>query len=140
MDFNLLTQYQSIKQEIIELQERIEQIYSSSLYPKGSQLTGMPRPSGYSNDGMIRIFEKIEELTEFYQAKQAKLNELCRRIEAEIEALPSLERRVIRLRYLDGKEWSEIKEVIGCSKATLHRINKKITSEFKNDASRYSLL
>lgn len=132
MNFDLLTQYQSIKREIIELQERIEQIYSSSLYPKGSQITGMPRPSGYSNDGMIRIFEQIEELTDIYREKLSRLNELCRRIEEEIEELPSLERRIIRLRYLDGKGWSEISKTIGCSRSTLYRVNEKITAEFKS--------
>ena len=136
MNFDLLIQYRSIKQEILELQDRIDRIYSSSLYPKGSQLTGMPRPSGYSNDGMIRIFEKIEELTEIYREKQAQLNELCRRIEKEIEELPSLERRIIRLRYIDGKGWSEIGKTVGCSRSTLYRVNEKITSEFKSDALR----
>lgn len=137
MNFDLLTQYQSIKQEIIELQDRIDQIYSSSLYPKSSQITGMPRASGYSNDGMIRIFEQIETLTDFYREKQIKLNELCMAIEKEIEELPSLERRIIRLRYLEGKEWSEISKITRCSRATLYRLHKNLT---KDDASRYALL
>ena len=129
MNVNLLTQYRSIRQEMIELKERIDQIYSASLFPKGSQLTGMPRPSGYSNDGMIRIFEQIEELTEFYQEKQAKLNSLCLAIEKEIEELPSLERRIIRLRYLEGKEWSEISKITGCSRSTLYRLHKDLTKD-----------
>lgn len=137
MNKELLVQYQSIQQEMIELKDRIEQIYSSSLFPKNQQITGMPRSPGYSTDGLLRIFEKIEKLAEFYEEKLSKLNALCRQIEDEIEKLPSLERRIIRLRYLEGKEWSEISKIVGCSRSTLHRLHANL---MKDDAPRSVLL
>lgn len=126
MNVRLLVQYRSIQQEIAELKEKIERIYSDAMFPKSPQMTGMPRAPGYSNDGMIRIFEKIEELTELYQKKQIELIDLCKAIEQEIEDLESLERRIIRLRYLEGKEWSEISKIIGCSRMTVYRLHKNL--------------
>lgn len=137
MNLELLTQYRSIKQEIDELQERIKQVYLDAMFPKSPQITGMPRASGYSNNGMVQLFERIEELTEFYKEKQAALNAVCMEIEKEIEALPSLERRIIRLRYLEGKEWSEIGKMTGCSRATLYRLHKNL---IEDDASRNVIL
>lgn len=126
MDMKLLAQYRSIRQELVELNERINQIYSSALFPRGVQITGMPRATGYSGDGIYRTFEKLDELAEFYKQKQHELNELCIQIEKEIEALPSLERRIVRLRYLDGKGWKEISKITGYSVSHLHKINNKI--------------
>lgn len=134
MNVELLTEYRSLRKEIIELQERIKEVRAAACYPTSPQLTGMPRAPGYSNDGIARVFEQIEELTEMYTAKQIKLNDLCLVIENEIDQLPSLERRIIRLRYLDDKFWPEIAEITGVSVSQLHRIHKKIFAEFKNDA------
>ena len=135
MNVELLTEYRSIRREMIEIDDRIKEIKESAKYPKSPQLTGMPRAPGYSSDGLSRIFEQIEELTELYQQKWAQLNDLCLEIEKEIESLPSLERRIIRLRYLDNKSWPEVSKIMRYSVAQLHRIHKKIFTEFKNDAS-----
>lgn len=126
MDVNLLIQYQSIRKEMLEIDERIKEVYSAALYPTSPQLTGMPRAPGYSTDGIGRIFDQIDELTELYQTKQIQLNDLCLQIEREIDDLPSLERRIIRLRYLSGKEWPEISKITEYSVSHLHRIHKKI--------------
>lgn len=134
MNVKLLTEYQSLRKEIVELQERIKEVRRAACYPTSPQLTGMPRAPGYSNDGIARIFEQIEELTELYTTKQIRLNDLCLQIESEIDQLPSFERRIIRLRYLDDKFWPEISEIMNVSVSQLHRIHKKIFAEFKNDA------
>lgn len=135
MNVQLLTEYQSIRQEMIEIDARIKEIRESAKYPKSPQLTGMPRAPGFSGDGITRILEQIEELTELYQQKWTRLNDLCLEIEKEIDSLPSLERRIIRLRYLDNKFWPEISKITGYSVPHLHRVHKKIFAECKNDAS-----
>lgn len=134
MNVKLLTEYRSLRQEMIEIDDRIKEIRESAKYPKSPQLTGMPRVPGYSSDSLSRIFEQIEELTEFYLEKQVQLNDLCLQIENEIKELPSLERRIIRFRYLDNKPWPEISKIMGRSIAQLHRLHKKILLECKNDA------
>lgn len=128
MNVNLLSQYRSIRQEMIELEERIQNIYSAAMFPKSSEITGMPRSPGYSSDGMSRVFERIEALVSKYQEKLAQLADLCLEIEKEIDTLPSFERRMIRLRYVDGKEWTEISKIMEYSVPQLHRLHKKIFS------------
>ena len=126
MNVELLAEYRSLRREMIEIDDRIKEIRESAKYPKSPQITGMPRAPGYSSDAMSRIFEQIEELTELYQEKRMLLNDLCLQIEKEINDLPSFERRIIRLRYLDGRLWPEISRMTGYSVAQLHRIHKKI--------------
>lgn len=122
----LLNEYRSLKKEIDDLDQRIADVYQNSLFPKSSQITSMPRSPGYSNDGMNRIFEKIEELAEVYIEKKTKLLSQCLEIETEIDSFPSVERRLLRYRYIDGKEWSDISKLMGYSKAQLHRIKQNI--------------
>lgn len=129
INIQLLSQYQSIQKELSELADRIEQIYSHAMFPSSSQITGMPRSPGYSTGGLLKIFLQIDELAEFYKEKQAELNKLCRQIEKEIEELPSLERRIIRFRYIDGMKWSEISKLTGYSRAQLWRLHDKITKD-----------
>ena len=126
LNTELLSQYRSIRREMIELEERIQNIYSAAMFPKSSEITGMPRSPGFSSDGMSRVFEKIEELVAQYQEKLVQLSELCLEIEKQVDDLPSFDRRIIRLRYLDGKPWSEIHKITGYSVAQLHRIHNKI--------------
>lgn len=129
----LLSQYQSIKAEIKELDYRIEELYFSAMFPKSGQITGLPRAAGYSTEGLAKLFEQIENLVAVYVDKRIKLIELCLEIENEVDSLPSVERRIIRLRYLDGKEWSDISTITTYSVSQLHKIHKKIFQNRKDD-------
>ena len=131
MNIHILAQYQSIRKEIIEIKDRINQIRYNAMHPTCPQITDMPRASGYSNDGMVRIVIQIEELTELYMAKQIELNDLCIEIEKEIAGLESLERRIIRLRYFEGLTWEEIGNTVDYSTAQLNRIHRKILEKLQ---------
>lgn len=121
-----LDEYRSLKKEIDDLDQRIVDVYQNSLFPKSSQITSMPRSPGYSNDGMNRIFEKIEQLAAAYLKKRADLLDKCLEIETEIDRFPSVERRLLRYRFIDGKPWDEVGKCMGYSKAQLHRIKQNI--------------
>ena len=122
----MLHEYRSMKKEIDDLDQRIVDTYQKSLFPKSSQITNMPRSPGYSNDGMNKIFEKIEELAALYVRKKAELIDQCLEIENAINGFPSVERRLLRYRYIDGKQWPEISKIMGYSAAQLHRIKQNI--------------
>jgi DNA-directed RNA polymerase specialized sigma subunit len=124
-----LHEYRSMKKEIEDLDRRITDIYQNSLLPRSSQITGMPRSPGYSNDAMDRIFEKIEELITEYIEKKARLIDRCLEIEKEIDSLKSIERRLLRYRYIDNLPWVEIGKIMDYSIVQLHRIHKKIFVE-----------
>lgn len=126
LSIELLHEYRSLKKEIDDLDQRIVDVYQNSLFPKSSQITSMPRSPGYSNDGMNRIFEKIEELAAIYLKKRADLMDKCVAIEAEIDGFPSVERRLLRYRYIDGKEWKDISKIMDYSVVQLHRIKQNI--------------
>lgn len=127
----MLYEYQSLKKEIDDLDQRIADVYQNSLFPKSSQITSMPRSPGYSNDGMNRIFEKIEKLAAIYLEKRDRLLSQCLEIETEIDSFSSVERRLLRYRYIDNKPWSDVSKIMGYSTAQLHRIQKKIFAEMQ---------
>lgn len=128
----LLYQYQSIKKEIAELRERINHIYSSAMVPGIKNITDMPMAQGYSTDGLSKVFEQIEELTEVWTERIAELQAVCTKIETAISGLESIERRVIRYRYMDGKSWKRISYLTKYSVAQLHRIHNRATDKLKD--------
>lgn len=122
----MIVEYRSIKKEIAELKDRIEQIRYAAMHPTSSPITDMPRAPGYSQDGLAKVYIQIEELEEFYLEKCVQLNRLCIEIEKEIDSLESIERRIIRFRYIDGLSWKKISKLVGYSVSQLHRIHNKI--------------
>lgn len=129
LNVDLLIQYRSIQKEIFELKRHVEQIYSHAMFPSCGEITGMPRSPGYSTDGLLKTFVQVDELAEMYKKKITSLVELCWKIEAEVDKLPSIERRIIRLRYFDGRKWDEISTATGYSRSQLHRIHDKLTKD-----------
>lgn len=133
----LLHQYQSIKKEIAELRERINHIYSSAMIPGIKRITDMPMAKGYSTDGLSKVFEQIEDLTEIWAGKIEELNAICLEIEERISGLESIERRVIRYRYMDKKSWKKISFLTKYSISQLHRIHDKAVLKLKDDTPRH---
>lgn len=127
----LLSQYRSIKKEIADLQERINHIYSSAMVPGIKNITDMPIAQGYSTDGLSKVFEQIEELAEVYAQRLAELQQVCTEIETAMSGLESIERRVIRYRYMDNKSWTKISNITKYSVPHLHRIHNRAVDKLR---------
>ena len=84
-----LKQYRSIKIETSQLDRRIAEL----------ELQG-------------HDYEIIQPLRDLYREKLRGLVDGQLRIEKAIEALNPTERELMRLRYIDGREWVEICETI----------------------------
>lgn len=110
MDKQILLQYIDLDQEIKELdEERIKIIYSLSA-PKVPD--GMPRPKNSKSDPVANAAIRLAALSEKIAQKTDELIALRIKIEEAIAALPSKERRVMRLRYIRGLKWAQIAERI----------------------------
>lgn len=128
----LLYQYRSIKKEIAELKERINHIYSSAMVPGIKNITDMPMAQGYSADGLSKVFEQIEELTEVWAQRITELQQVCTKIETAMAGLESIERRVIRYRYMDNKSWNKISNITKYSIPHLHRIHNRAVDKLRS--------
>ena len=104
-----LKQYRSIKIETSQLDRRIAEL----------ELQG-------------HDYEIIQPLRDLYREKLRGLVDGQLRIEKAIEALNPTERELMRLRYIDGREWVEICETIHYEWAQTHRIHARALAKIKN--------
>lgn len=103
-----LRQYQSIKAEISQIERRIEEL-------KGLGCEDITQP-----------------LRDIYQEKLANLIESQLKIEKAIESLNSTERELMRLRYIDGADWTEVAATIHYEWTQTHRIHARALAKIKN--------
>lgn len=106
-----LRQYRSIKIEISQIERRIAEL----------------ERMGHRTDREI-----ILPLQDLYRDKLAEL--ICGqlRIEKAIESLNPTERELMRLRYIDGADWTEVCATIHYEWTQTHRIHARALNKIKN--------
>lgn len=78
-------------------------------------------------------YEDITQpLRDIYQEKLANLIESQLKIEKAIESLNSTERELMRLRYIDGADWTEVAATIHYEWTQTHRIHARALAKIKN--------
>ena len=128
MDKSILVQYADIKQEAIDLQERIDRAQheldkmtdedgapeiTSDIVQSGDIVTGRTRIYGIS-DLYVRRQSILRNLKAQYELKQGEL--LYEQSEAErfIETIPdSRTQSIVRMRVIDRRSWQEIATRMG---------------------------
>lgn len=109
MDKMTLRQYRHLLKEIRELEREKRHVLDRYLAPP--QPTGMP---GAHDDG-DRIGNVVAKRDKYQRLIDAKLDELIdlrRDIEQAIAELPSEDRRLIRLRYIEGWSWGRVADAL----------------------------
>jgi DNA-directed RNA polymerase specialized sigma subunit len=104
-----LRQYRSMKIEICQLEERIINL----------------EMMGHNDDITQPLRDKYREKLQVLIDGQLK-------IEDAIESLDPIERELMRLRYIDGAEWTDIMEVIHYEWTNTHRIHSRALNKIKN--------
>jgi DNA-directed RNA polymerase specialized sigma24 family protein len=104
-----LRQYQSIKSEICQLEDRIQDL------EKGQGSTDITKP-----------------LLDMYREMLSGLIEKEIRVEKAFESLDPIERKLMRLRYIEGADWVEICDTIHYEWAQAHRIHARALKKIKN--------
>lgn len=104
-----LRQYRSIKLEIDQLEQRIVNL----------------EMRGHNDDITHPLRDKYREKLKGLIAGQMK-------IEEAIETLNPIERELIRLRYIDGADWTEVAATIHYEWTQTHRIHARALSKIKN--------
>ena len=103
-----LRQYRSIKIETSQIQRRIAELEGCGHY------------------------DITDPLRALYQQKLEELVSGQLRIEKAIEDLNPTERELMRLRYIDGAEWTEVAETIHYEWTQTHRIHARALAKIKN--------
>lgn len=105
MDKATLRQYRHLLREIEGLEREKKRVLDRYLAPP--QPTGMPGGSG-NPDRLGEVAARREKYQRLIDEKLDQLIALRAEIEEAIAGLPSADRRLIRLRYIDGRSWQQI--------------------------------
>ena len=103
-----LRQYRSIKIEVSQIERRIREM------------------ERFGHDDIT------QPLRDTYREKLANLIEGQLKIEEAIDSLNPTERELMRLRYIDGADWTEVAATIHYEWTQTHRIHAKALAKIKN--------
>ncbi len=110
--------------EIHDLQEEIRQLQSVAKTAGAVKYNSAGSGTGGS-DTIGEKLAKLNDLMEYYVLKVEESIEQQKRIEAEIEKLPVIERRLIRYRYIDGLDWVHVASKMNYSWQGTHKIHAR---------------
>jgi len=120
-----LMQYRSIKTEIKQLQEKIQELEERKTSIKSQIITDMP--TGGESLDLLTIITIIEETQEKLRNKEIELLKVMNEIEEIIDSLENSEDRcILRARYIECKKWEEICVELNYSWRHMHRLHSKI--------------
>ena len=120
--------YQSNKEEIQELTYKLahlrENMVGNSVILDGR--TGIPRPQA-----VVGVDEELlQRRRERYEERKVALEQECEEIESYIESITdSLNRRILRMRYIDGMTQQRIARKVHMSQSAVSRKVEKIFTE-----------
>ena len=118
---NRLKRYLDIKDEAKQIQE----LRDALLGPKGANLDAMPSSSGPGNP-VEAIRKQREALARDYDRKLEELAAEQAYIEAMIEGLDPIERKLMRHRYLEGLTWEKVCVEINYGWTQTHEMHGRI--------------
>jgi len=120
-----LSRYNGLRFERMQLEEQIAKLEATMYAPRVQALDGMPRGSA-GGDAMTNLVAELARLQDKYKEKLVKITEAQNEVENLIENLEPTERRLMRLRYLDGMVWEEVCVAIGYSWRQTHNIHARV--------------
>jgi DNA-directed RNA polymerase specialized sigma24 family protein len=88
-------------------------------------------PTLGQHDPMPMIMDRLTNIRALSDALSARLFDAKLRIERAIDGLPSIQRQVMRARYIDGKCWDGIADEMAYSAKQLQRIHNKALESLK---------
>lgn len=121
-----LMQYKTIKVEIKQLKERIKELEERKTSIKSQVITDMPTGNG-EGTGILSLIVMIEDAeTELIQ-KEKQLIATMNKIEHTIDNVEnSLDRCILRARYIECKAWEQICVELNYSWRQIHRLHSNI--------------
>lgn len=126
-----LKEYIETKREIKIIEEKIEFLKEKKTSIKSMIIDDMPKPEP-EQDRLGDLLGEIEELIDIYNKKQDKLFKQQMKIEKCIDKLEdSIDRNIMRLKYIDGYTWERICVIIGYSWNGIHKKHRKILEKIR---------
>lgn len=127
-----LKEYIETKREIKIIEEKIEFLKEKKTSIKSMVITDEPRGSNSESDRLGELLGEIEELIDVYNKKQDRLFKQQMKIEKCIDKLEdSIDRNIMRLKYIDGYTWERICVMLNYSWNGIHKKHRKILEKIR---------
>ena len=110
--------------------ERLIQALRETLERTTTQLNGMPHGSDGA-DKMASMISDIVDLMQKLDERRIRCAVGMQKVDEAFDRLPDQQRRVMRLRYIDGMSWNRIKKVTHYEIAHLMRIQAAALERMK---------
>lgn len=133
MNKEQLRGYINLKREREQIEQQLAEIEASLYSPKIQQLSGMPAGPAREGNAQEGLIVKHVEIQQHYEELLGRLACELLTIEKAIEALPSRERQLIRLHYINGLTWSQVAEAMNYSWTQVHRIHAEALRLLKTE-------
>lgn len=126
-----LMEYRSIRYEIDQIQQIMQQMRQEAEGLRAVSLTGMPGAAGKQTDRVGAAIARYLEASQPYADKLDALGAKQAEIENAIASLPQLEREIMRYRYLQGLRWEDICVRMHYSWRQVHRLHASALQRIK---------
>lgn len=108
MDKTELLQYRAAVLEVRRLRSQLAFLERDKYTVPGPNYSGVPGGSPAAGSAIEAKVIKYQDALALYREKVAAKEARLLAIEQAIESLPSPERLVIRLRYIEGRSWTSV--------------------------------
>lgn len=113
-------------------QRQIKELEHLKLNIKSPTITGMPKQKGFTeSDKLESIIVKIDKLEEDIRDNTEKLVKAKRFWLTEIDKLDYEDQLLIKLRYFEDKDWSDVARIMNYSKSQIHRNHGEILRKMR---------
>ena len=127
-----LSQYRHLIDEIVQLKSSYKYLHDKIYDPSSATISDMPGGGGVGMDKMLSSLLRLEKLDKFLQQRISDLDNLAAHIHTLILSVPvSIDRRIMYLKYIEGKTWPQIYLEIPYSESHIHTIHSRVLTEME---------
>ena len=127
-----LSQYRHLIDEIVQLKSGYKYLHDKIYDPKSATISDMPGAGGVGMDKMPSSLLRLEKLDKFLQQRISDLDRLATHIHTLILSVPvSIDRRIMHLKYIEGKTWPQIYLEIPYSESHIHTIHSRVLTNME---------
>lgn len=119
MTLDELKRYRDYKLEVDSLEKRMKELFAKATSAGGGGTTGGAKAKG--KNGKEAIWATYADEAELYKEKVKELHMKTERIEYAISNLDSMDRNIMRRRYIFGETTEAIGDAVGYSERQVRR-------------------
>lgn len=117
--------YLDTKREHEQIREELEKTVGDMTAPKSPNLDGMPRGGSGDRDPMVDRVSAMMKVRQCYERKLSELAAAQLAVEEIIDSLDTVERRLLRYRYISGLTWREVCNAMSYSRRQMHTLHTR---------------